>query len=53
VVLATVGLGMFGIDRGPALGCAIILYAVALLSKVILGAAFAATGRRGRRVPLG
>lgn len=44
---------MFGIDRGSALGYAIVFYAVALLSKVILGAGFAATGRRGRWVQLG
>jgi len=49
--LVVVGLGMFGIDRGAALGYAIVLYAVALLSKVVLGAAFAATGRRGRLTP--
>jgi glycosyltransferase 2 family protein len=49
--LVVVGLGMFGIDRGAALGYAIVLYAVALLSKVVLGAAFAATGRRGRLAP--
>ena len=49
--LVVVGLGMFGIDRGAALGYAIVLYAVALLSKVVLGAAFAATGRRVRLAP--
>jgi len=40
--LTVVGLGTFGVDRGTALGYSILLYAVALLPKVILGAAFAA-----------
>ena len=46
--LTVVGLGSYGIDRGTALGYSILLYAVALLPKVILGAAFvAARGSTG------
>jgi glycosyltransferase 2 family protein len=46
--LVVVGLGMFGVDRSAALGYAIVLYAVALLPKVILGAALSATGQHRR-----
>ncbi|MBE3132417.1 MAG: flippase-like domain-containing protein [Acidobacteria bacterium] len=45
--LTMVGLGVFGVAREPALSYAIVLYAVALLPKVLLGAVFMATGGTG------
>lgn len=44
--MVVVGLGAFGVERGPALAYAWALYVVALVPKVLLGAAFVAAGHR-------
>jgi uncharacterized protein (TIRG00374 family) len=45
--LTVVALGVYGVDREPALAYAIVLYAVALLPKIVLGAVVMAVGMEG------
>ena len=47
--LTVVALSAFGVDRATALAYSIVLYAVALAPKILVGAAYVAAGA-GRRV---
>lgn len=51
--LAVLALTFFSVDRSVALGYAFVLYAVAILPKIILGAALLALWRQGRDASAG